>query len=782
MNLPQTSLAALGWPEVLDALAAKCATPAGQRAARALALADDAREVRATYAAVEEVEALSREGDLPPVGGVLDVATPVGRASRGAVLDDEDLRAIGVTLDALAWLRAFVGERASEAPELARRAAGIDVDEPLRQRLRESYAPDGTLDGEVYPALGELRRRIEQLRGRIRSTLDDLLRGEAYGEVLQERYVTERNGRFVVPVKASHRRGLGIVHGRSGSGETVYVEPAAVVELHNDLRDAEADLLQEERRIRAELSMAIAGRAEPILRSLDAACALDLVVARWRLGAAWEGVAPVVGTEGILVARAARHPLLALKGAVIPNDLELTDRHPGLILTGPNAGGKTVALKSLGLLALLVRAAIPVPAAERARVDLFDPILAEVGDQQSVAEGLSTFSAHLLALKETLDRARPGALVLIDEIAAGTDPAQGAALARATVEALVDQGARVAVTTHHPELKTLAQSDPRFAVAAAEFADGRPTFRLVAGVSGTSHALAVARRMGLPEPLLDRARAVMDTSQRELADRLERLELERQEARAETERLRAEREAFSAREQKLVEAERRLRERQERELAELTERHKAKLRKVEDEAREMVKALQANPDLKQANAVLRTIRAGREPGLPEPPPAAPLGVVAGDRVRVRALGQVGTVVAVGADGRAQVELGRLRTWVDPEGLEAATAREARLQERRAQAVVLPEREPGGGDATVRVDANTCDLRGQRVDEALDALEQFFDARTRQGLKVVFVLHGHGTGALKGAVRAALPASRYVRRWRPADAQEGGDAFTVVELE
>lgn len=782
MDLPSTTLAALGWPEVLDALAAKCATPAGQRAARALTLAADAREVRAAYAAVAEVEALAGEGDMPPVGGVLDVAPAVGRAMRGAVLDDEDLRAVGVTLDALAWLRAFLGERAERAPELARLAAGIDVDDALRERLRESYAPDGTLDGDYYPALGELRRRIDSLRGRIRSTLDDILRGESFGEVLQDRYVTERNGRFVVPVKASHRRGLGIVHGRSGSGETVYVEPAAVVELHNDLREAEADLAQEERRIRAELSIAVAGRGEPTLRALDAACRLDLAVARWRLGEAWQGTIPAVGAEGLLVARAARHPLLALKGAVVANDLELSDRHPGLVLTGPNAGGKTVALKTLGLLALLVRAAIPVPAAERARVDVFDPVLAEVGDQQSVAEGLSTFSAHLLALVETLERARPGALVLVDEIAVGTDPAQGAALARAVVEALVERGARVAVTTHHPELKTLAQSDARFAVAAAEFADGKPTFRLVQGVPGTSHALAVARRMGLPEAILARAHAVMDASQRELAERLERLEEERRRARAETERLAAERAAVAAREAKLIEAERRLRERQERELAELTERHRARLQAVEAEAREMVRALQANPDLKHANEVLRTIRAGRDAPLEPPPPAPPFAARAGDRVRVRALGQPGKVVAVGADGRLQVQVGRLTTWVEPDGLEPLGGPPPRpAPPPRVEAELVPEREPGSGDAVVRVDGNTCDLRGQRVDEALDTLEQFLDARARQGLKVVFVLHGHGTGALKTAIRAALPASRYVRRARPADADEGGDAFTVVEL-
>lgn len=782
-DLAAHTLTALGWPEVLEHLAARCATPQGQGAARRLPLDRDLAETRATYAAVGEVDALAQGGEAPPVGGVPDVGAAVERAGRGMVLEDEELRRIGAGLGGLDHLRRWLGERLERAPELNRRAAPIDVDPYLRDRLRESYGPDGRLDGDVYPRIGELRRRVTHLQGRIRQTLDDVLRADGFGDALQDRYVTERDGRFVVPVKAGHRRGLGIVHGRSNSGETVYVEPAAVVELHNDLREAEADLQQEERRVRAELTLLVAARQAPLLRSLAAALDLDLVVARHRLGAAWRGRVPTVGEEGVLVVQGARHPLLALGGAVVANDLALTPRTPALVLTGPNAGGKTVALKTLGLFALLVRAGLPVPAEGVPRVDRFDPILAEVGDQQSVAEGLSTFSAHLLALNDAVSRARVGALVLVDEIAVGTDPAQGAALARAVVEALVDRGARVAVTTHHPELKTLPQSDPRFAVAAAEFADGRPTFRLVAGVPGTSHALAVARRMGLPEPILDRARAVMDQAQRELADRLERLEEDGRRARAEVERLAVEREALAARERALAEAEARLRARAEREIAAAAEAHRARLGEVEAEVRALVAALQANPQLKGANDVLQRVRAARAPveAAPEAPPPEPAVVAVGDRVRVRALGQVGRVVTVSADGRVEVEIGRLRTWTDRAGVEPATARAEREQGRRQEKVVLPEPEGGGGDAVVRVELNTCDLRGQRVDEALDAVDHFFDARARQGIRVVFLLHGHGTGALKTALRAALPRHPRVRRWRPAGADEGGDAFTVVEL-
>lgn len=830
--LHDRSLAVLGWPEVLTHLGSACRTLAGTRAVPGLALLADASEIRAVYQSVAELGELERGGLRCPVGAVNDIGGAVERAGRGLTLECEDLRSVGSGLEGLVQVRGWAASVSEEAPNIFLIAHPIEVDPDLVDTLRRSFDTLGQLSGSEYPVLDELRRRKESLRTRLQGTLDEMLRDDGLGAMLQERYVTERNGRYVLPVKASFRKGLGIVHGTSQSGETVYVEPAAVVELHNDLTEAESALYREERRILGELSHRVGRGQGPIHRSLEAATRLDLVCARVTFGARIAGTVPNVQGGGVIAVKDARHPLLALSVAareelrrlspvdaagrpvppvtpVVANDLSLTDRVPGLVLTGPNAGGKTVALKTLGLFALLVRAAVPVPAAAGARVDVFDPVFADIGDGQSVAEGLSTFSAHVQSLTHAIAVARPGALVLIDEITAGTDPSQGAALARAVVERLVESGARVAVTTHFPELKALASQDPRFAVAAAQFVDGKPTFRLETGSPGASHALSIARRVGMPEAVLERASAVMDESVRALAQQLEALDAERGYARQESERLKAERVDMSARLEALAAREAALARRVDRAVGEEVERARARLKEKEEEVRVLVAALQANPEMRAANEVLRqarevSIELGRAAGGVEAPVAAPEVVsaprpvlVAGERARHSRLGVVDVLEVTG--DKIRVSLRGMSSWVSAADLSGLAGSEKRLEARKAASDAQATRagqhkadgrareqarkdggETGLSGVHVSVGPNTIDLRGFRVEEAFPAIEAFFDAHTNRS-SVVFVLHGHGTGALKQGVRQWLPSSRYVKDFRPANAEEGGDALTVVRL-
>ncbi len=792
----ERSLLVLGWPDVLVALAAGCRTLAGARAAATWPLLSDASAIRAAYQEVRELWELERGGLRCPVGGVLDIGGAVERAGRGLTLECEDLRAVAGGLEGLSILRRWAESVADEAPAVFLVAHPIDVNAELLALLRRSFDALGQLSGVEYPLLDELRRRKESLRTRIQATLDELIRDDGLGAMLQDRYVTERNGRFVLPVKSSFRRGLGIVHGTSQSGETSYVEPAAVVELHNDLTEAESALYREERRILGELSDKVGRGRAPILASLAASVRLDLVCARVGFGSRLAGTLPQVQTDGVLTVKDARHPLLALAALptperplarnVVGNDLELTPRTPGLVLTGPNAGGKTIALKTLGLLAVLVRAALPLPCAPGARVDVFDPIFADIGDQQSVADGLSTFSAHVQSLTRAIATARPGALVLIDEITAGTDPTQGAALARAVVEALVDAGARVAVTTHFPEMKGLALADLRFAVAAAQFVDGRPTFRLETGAPGASHALAIARQMGMPEAVLERAEGVMDEAARALARQLEALDEERGQARRETERLRAERATVAEQMATMAAREAVLARRIERAVAEEVDKARARMREREDEVKALVAALQADPSLRGANEALRRLRAvavaGDEGAVAAPVPVASPpteALVVGQRVRHALLGVVDVVEI--AREKAKVSSRGMASWVGLAELSAMGGGEKRHHARVivAAAKTASQMEPLAG-VHVAVAPNTLDLRGFRVDEALNAIEPFFDSHTNR-TGVVFLLHGHGTGVLKEAVRRWLPASRYVRDFRPANAEEGGDALTVVRL-
>ncbi len=812
MDLSLRTLNALDWGTLLERFVLCARSPRGARAVSEAPLSQRRAEVLRRYQEVDELIRLEEGGEHMPSGAVTDQGAAVARAARGAVLSAAELVAVGYALHALTELRRWVEDRNTRpgqeaAPSyLWRLAEAIDVDPELQQLLSDSFERSGELSARAWPELAGLRSRMSGLRDQIRRTLDELLADRQFAEILQDRYVTERDGRFVLPVKVGARRGLGIVHGTSASGETAFVEPAAVVELHNDLRETEAAVVREEKRILTLLSGQVGLRGPSLESSFESAAALDVVAARVGLGRLWRGVVPEVGDEGVLHLDAARHPLLELRGvAVVANDIRLGPDQPGLVLSGPNTGGKTVAMKTAGLLALLVQAGVPIPAEPGSRVDLFAPVVADVGDLQSVEGDLSTFSGHMTFIRDTLEaldavatrpvprgERRSTPLVLLDELAMGTDPAQGAALARAILEAVVDRGARVVATTHFAELKVLPLVDGRFAGAAVLYAEGRPTWRLAYGVPGSSHALSTARRLGLPLPLVTRAESLLEVGARALSDVMEELEAERARVAKREIELRnlvvdAERRgaALDERQLRLAERERALRQ-------EVVGAWRQRLREREDEVRALVAELQAGPDLRRANTTLESIRATRhteplEVGAPvrstEAGPALAPKLEVGARVRVRHLGQIGKVVAVrtasgGEIERVEVQVGAMRLWVEARSLEAAGRDDARRADRA--------REPAGPVHTptpvaVRLEGNTCDLRGQRVEDALIEVEHFFDRMSRSGVLGVYLLHGHGTGALKGAIRQWLPGCRSVRRFRPALPDEGGDAYSYVEL-
>lgn len=799
MDLPRETLTALDWPVVVTALAERARTSLGVAAVQALQPLPDAAAVRAAHDAVDEILALWEEGTDLPVGGVEDVGVDAARAAKGEVLDVPELRQLGATLDSLRRLQWACLARDEQAPRLFALGERIEVDDVLADDLAMAFDNQGRLSSAQYPELGQLRRRIDDLHGSIRSTLDELVRGDTLDEVLQDRFVTQRNDRYVVPIKAHAKRwDLGIVHGSSGSGATVYIEPKQVVELNNRLKIAEGELLQAERRILRQLSAAVGREAEAIAQSLEATAAIDLAVCRATLARDLSMSRPAVGIEGVVTLRNARHPVLALRGvAVVGNDLALSATRPALLLTGPNAGGKTVAMKTVGLCALLVRVGCFVPADPGSRVDHFPAVLAAIGDAQTVEGDLSSFSGHLVVLQSMLDAARPGALLLLDELASGTDPAQGAALAQAVLEALLDRGPRLVVTTHFGRLKALPAADPRFSGAAVEYVDGRPTYRVVANSMGESHALGTARRMGLDAAVLDRADLLLDAGERTLSVAVDALEEERQ-ALARARRKLADREAALAnREDALAAKEARVADKLAQAETQLAADFRDRLAKADKAIAAVVADLQRAPDHGRVAAARASVDALRglapAPTDDEPPPSAdaPPVLRLGDRVRLRTLGQEGEVVGLG-DGGVQVRAGALTVRVQPTDVELLKAKgrgghsppKPVARKRRGEAARAPKPGPARmtelGEA-LRLPGNTLDLRGQRVDEALDAIEAFLDKAALAGRDHVFVLHGHGTGAMKQAVRQHLPRSGYVEAWAPANADQGGDAYTVAAL-
>jgi len=781
MTLEKRSLEGLDWPYLLDSFANCARTVTGARRIRALEPMTSVDEVAFAYDAVDEFADLEAEGTEIPVGGVSDISADVQRASIGQVLDDEALRRAATSLKALSDLHNVLTKRAAEAPTLAGMAAGIEVDPQIAATLAAAYTPEGQLSPKRYPQLRELRSRIASIHEEIRSTLDDLVRGDTLGDLLQDRFWTQRENRYVLPIKVHAKRmDIGIVHGTSGSGQTAFIEPHGIIQLNNRLRLVEGELAAAEYKIRAELSSLIGGVGEAVQIGLEIAIELDVVAARAGFARILIATRPKVGAEGVVLLGQARHPVLILRNVpVIANDLQLTTGRPTLVISGPNAGGKTVAMKTIGLCALLVQHGCFVPAAEGSRVDLFGIIRAAIGDQQTVERDLSSFSAHCETLAAMLADAGPDHLILLDELANGTDPAQGAALAQAVVEALGTTGARIVVTTHFARIKAMGAAAEDIGIAAVQYAEGRPTYRVLPGVTGESHALSIAEKMGIDADVISRSVELME-GEAGLSRTLEALEAEHQRAIAAAERAEALEAEIRERERKLAAREEKIRGHSAELEAEGARNFLQRLKKAEKAIGSVVADLQRAPDQRRAKAARDTLEALRAI-VPDDTPVslsdAPIS--AGDRVRLLKVGKEGEVLSV-AGKNLRIRTGGLtisakRKDVDRIGGPVAN-------EQRSGGIAI-SRAPRGAALleAVRLPTNTLDMRGMRVDEGFDAADKFFDTAVLKGFATVFLLHGHGSGALKDGVRGWLRSSSYVSDWAPANVEQGGDAFTIVEL-
>jgi len=769
----------LDWPYIVDAWAECALTPMGGAAVRALCALPDRAAVATAMDATTEWLVLQELGTHRTLGAVTDVRGPVARAEKGQVLDAAELIASGRSLRALSDLATALEGAAEAAPTLALWASDIVIDRIVVDEVSAAFDAAGQLSESRYPQLAELRRGIGQLHEQVRTTLDGLVRGETLGdELLQDRFWTVRDDRYVLPIKAHAKRwDLGIVHGTSGTGRTVFVEPHAVVQLNNQLRLAEGRLRAAEHAILGELSRELGTVATAVAIALPIAVRFDVTAARAGLARKLHATRPAVGDGGRMALTEARHPVLVLRGVpVVANNLAVGPDHPVLVLSGPNAGGKTVALKTLGLCAELVRHGCFVPAVEGSRVDRFDRVTASIGDHQTVEGDLSSFSAHLVALQAMVAEAGPGQLLLLDELASGTDPAQGAALAQAVCEHLAERGPRVVVTTHFAALKALGAADPRFSVAAVQYVAGRPTYRVIQGATGESHALDIAGRVGLPPDVLTRAEKVLGEQQAELSRLLIALEAERTRAQDASEAL--QRFEIEARDRaaSLQRREERVQRRARQLEAEAASGFLARLGDAEKAVGQVVAELQRAPSHKGAEAARATIKAmsGLAPRA-EATPAAPAEAQVGDTVRLgRSAGRVLSI----SGKHAQVQVGGItvRAKRSELTLTAAPPSEAPRVPRPSAASA-----PRVLHEAVRLPTNTADLRGMRLDESQEAAEAFFDKATLRGFDAVFLLHGHGTGALKDGLRRWLTSCPYVAKFSPAAEDQGGDAFTVVRL-
>jgi DNA mismatch repair protein MutS2 len=785
------TLRALEYAAILEQLAALTAfSPSRERAMELLPVAD-AAHVGLLEEQTDEAVRLLDEQPQASIGGARDIRGALERASRGGRLTAQELLDVAETCRAAGLFRErLMSWRSRHLSELRDE---LDPAPALSERIERSVDEAGEILDSASTELAAIRKRLRVAQDRVRERLNAMLRSSDLAAVIGEAIVTVRAGRYVIPIRAEAKGRLkGIVHDQSASGATLFVEPLSVVELNNTWTEATLAQAREEERILDELSAEVEARAATLGASLRALATADLWLARARLAAQMDGVRPDASTDAVELL-AARHPLLG--PSAVPIDLRLGDRfgYRALVVTGPNTGGKTVSLKTLGLLCLMRQAGLRVPAAGGARLPVFSRIMADIGDEQSIAQSLSTFSSHLRNVVRFVETADARSLVLLDEIGAGTDPTEGSALAMAVVERLLATGATVAATTHYAELKTFAQEHPLVSNASVAFdvATLKPTYRLEIGLPGKSQAFAIAERLGLPGDILTDARsrlaadhvsmeetlAALARAEAERTAALQEAERERGAARAEHQRAtggvsRARKEAAAI----LDDARRAADEivaRAEREVLEVR-RELLRQRNLAGSAKERQATGQAFDELAQRAARLREPSVDVDSASDVASPDAPQPRV-GLWGRSRTLGQVGRIVEIsGRTGRLTLETDGPRIVVPADDVEVVAEPATGPPPRDLAADEMRRR------AAERV-APSLDLHGERVEAALERLSTYLDDALLAGLDEVRIVHGAGTGALRRAVREWLAQHPRVRGSRPGRRDEGGDGATIAEL-
>ena len=800
----------LEWPQVLALLAREARTPMGRELATATLPFTDPGAIRRALGETGQARAAMGQTGVPPWEGIPDVRPTLETARVvGSVAEAADLAALIPLLEAAGRLLAYGRAIQPVAPDLAAALAGFPRQTELADLLRRSLDADGQVRDEASPALRRVRQSIRALRRDVVKRLEAYFGAPNADTTFQERYVTVRHGRYVLPIRAEARSRLrGIVHDRSQSGATLFVEPEAVVEANNDLVQAVREEETEILRVLAALTDAVRA-ALPELDDLVAGIGgLDLIFARGALAERMGAVEPAITDERDVVLRGALNPILLAQSwatdggrPVIPMDIEIPAERPLLVITGPNAGGKTVAMKTLGLLALMAQAGCHVPARDGARLPVFSQCFAIVGDEQSVAENLSTFSAFVKQLREVLERVDGRSLVLLDELGAGTDPDDGAALAQAVLEDLADRGAMVVASTHLEPLKGFASTHPRARNASVEFDPERlaPTFRLVYDRPGQSYALSIGARLGLPAALIERAHGHRSTQQRQLQELLARLDdRDRRDAErgALLERREAESAGLLARAQAELETARAsARETIARAKAEAQRLVTEVRRHVNEEWDRLKRAEKSRPELERARKRLveTAQKVEHTAGAPEPALDGAGPVSAGDRVEITHLGLKGD--ALGVDGETvTVQAGAVTVKVPMQAVRViARGPSPQPSPQRGEGETYPRPRRGrgkgegaGGEGRITTPYKSTvggelNIIGRTTDEARDLLEKYLDDAFLAGLPSVRIIHGKGTGALRRAVEELLSAHPLVAEHRPGASSEGGAGATVATL-
>lgn len=791
-RLAEKSLKTLEYYAVLELLAEEAASSQGKNQCMALRPVTDLEQAEIYMKQTSDAKNIMTIKGSPSLGGIREITGALKRAEMGGVLNLKELLNVASVLQCVRLMQTYFSdeEKKTSLTPIYRLLAG---NQSLEQRITTSILSEEEVADGASSELTTIRRQMRQISGKVRDVLSKLISGER-SKYLQETIITQRNGRYVVPVKAEHRGDVaGLVHDTSSSGATVFVEPAAVVEINNQMKILEGKEQAEIERILSELSAEVSGCAEIIRQDLEQLITLDFIFARAKLSFKMNATSPNFKKDGYGVTlKRARHPLLDIKKAV-PIDIAIGTDYDTLVITGPNTGGKTVSLKTLGLLSLMAASGLHIPANELSEVCVFENVYADIGDEQSIEQSLSTFSSHMKTIVGMMEKCAKGDLVLFDELGAGTDPVEGAALAVSVIGYARQMGAFVAATTHYSELKTFALTTDGVENASCEFDVGtlRPTYRLLTGIPGKSNAFAIAARLGLQPVILERAKEQLSSENTRFEDVLAQLEKERrllEKYKAEAERLR------SAAQSERDKAEN-LRDKSEDEADRIVENARLKADRILKDARMTAETVFAELDdikkkssknkeqnLAAAKAALRGVITQTETELRKKKEKRTVenttAIHKGDEVQLINVSNIVAVVLTEPDsnGNMQVQAGIMKTSVNINEVRP-------VKKQNAQKPKMPRPSAGGATRELKLNAaaSEVDVRGMCAEEAIIEVDQFLSSAMMSSLPSVRIIHGKGTGVLRNAIQQHLKRNKRIKTVRNGVYGEGENGVTVVEF-
>ncbi len=789
-ELYEKSLLKLELDQVLALLAGWAGSQGGKEACLRLRPSSDLEEVQLMLDQTTAASDLCTRKGNPIFGDVNDMSASLERADRGGSLQPIELLRIASILRCARSVKGYVAED-EKATVLDVMFKALTPNKYLEDKIFGAILSEEEIADNASPTLSDIRRHMRIQSGKIRDSLQKIISSPAYSKYLREPIITIRQGRYVVPVKSECKNDVpGLVHDVSATGSTYFVEPMSAVNANNALRELELKEKKEIERILAELSGEAAAYRESIELNYQMLVQLDVIFAKAKLGYRMRAWAPIMNDQGRVELRNARHPLIDAK-TVVPASLRLGTDFDSMIITGPNTGGKTVTLKTIGLLTLMAECGLHIPAGDGSVLSTFDAILADIGDEQSIAQSLSTFSSHMRTIVDVVAQCDDRTLVLFDELGAGTDPAEGAALATAIIEFCRKMNSRVVATTHYAELKLYAMRTKGVINASCEFdvETLRPTYKLLIGIPGKSNAFAISRKLGLSEDILKEADDLVDKSDKDFEDVLSQLEQQRQHmesARHEAERLRQETAKIK---QQSEEYSRQLQKEKDKameaarkEAQYIIEEARAAANIASEELKALRKQLQDSADatgINQRQAELRRNLNEVEDKLrstqpKKERPAPSRGILVGDTVELLKLGTKASVIAINKDGTYQIQAGILKM--------SAKANEIYLLENEnlyKEKGVRPKH--SGREMKMTATPTEVDLRGMDAVEAICVLERYLDEAMRGNVSQVRIIHGKGTGVLRNAVQQSLKKNKYVKKFRLGQYGEGEDGVTIAEF-